>query len=582
MAVGEHDEIAALRSAATDAIVHSEADKKLIVAGPGTGKTFTFRRALEACESRGLALTFIRNLVADLQAALDDVADVFTFHGFCKYQLHRHPVDGLEEGWHYYPPLLKLLAHDLSLAGRQWNERDLSLALHSLDHSDDEIAEVMRLGEYFNAVSHTDVVYRVLQHFEQRRDQLPTYALIVVDEYQDFSALETEFIQLLATESKVLIAGDDDQALYGFKGADPAYIRELATAGEFVRFALPYCSRCTDVVVKSVRDVLERAVEHGNLAERLEKDFECYTPDKAADSEAHPLIIHAACSVQSNRAPYVGRYIVEQIQQIPEEDIAESIAESYPTVLVIGPQPFLGAAFATIQERFPQAVLRTASSVDVELLDGYRMIAIDEESRLGWRIVIECDPFPGFADVLIEVTRDEAELFDLLPYEYRDRHLVLVDLVRRLLDDGELGAAEKEALQTGLNLAWDQISDALALAEKRDDEEPEDLGDEPSNPEGGGTEEPTVVCTSLTGSKGLSAGHVFIVGFNDGHFPRGPGAITDQEVCQFLVGLSRTRKQCHVVSAGRYGTSWLKPSRFATWIKDSLDEIAVDKKYFDG
>jgi hypothetical protein len=36
------------------------------------------------------------------------------------------------------------------------------------------------------------------------------------------------------------------------------------------------------------------------------------------------------------------------------------------------------------------------------------------------------------------------------------------------------------------------------------------------------------------------------------------------------------------VSAGRYGTSWLKPSRFATWIKDSLDEIAVDKKYFDG
>lgn len=582
MASDHKGEIAALRSAATDAIVESKADKKLIVAGPGTGKTFTFRRALEACKGRGLALTFIRNLVADLQAALGDIADVFTFHGFCKYELHRHPVDALERGWHYYPPLLSLLAHDLGLVGRQWNERDLSLALHSLDHSGDEITEVMRLGEYYNAVSHTDVVYRVLQHFSQRPDELPTFPLIVVDEYQDFSALETEFIHLLATRSRVLIAGDDDQALYGFKGADPVFIRELATAGEFKRFALPYCSRCTDVIVSSVRDVLERAAANGNLAGRLAKDFECYIPDKAADSEAHPLIIHAACSVQSKKAPHVGRYIVGQIQQIPDKDIAESLAEGYPTVLVIGPQPFLGAAFAAIHENFPQAVLRTASSVDIELLDGYRMIALDQPSRLGWRIVVDCDAFPGSADVLIEVTREEADLFDLLPDEYRHRHLVLVDLVRRLLDEEELGDAERATLQAGLSLSWDQIATALALAAKRDDDAPEDLGDERSEPKGGGPGDPTIVCTSLTGSKGLSAGHVFIVGFNDGHFPRDPDAITDQEVCQLLVGLSRTRQQCHVVSAGHYGTAWLKPSRFATWIKDSLEKVAVNKKYFDG
>jgi superfamily I DNA/RNA helicase len=152
------DDLARKRTEATQAIVGSGAAKKLIVAGPGTGKTFTFRQTLEACGERGLALTFIRNLVADLRLALEDIADVFTFHGFCKYQLHRHPTDLLDEGWHYYPPLLELIAHDLFLIGQSWTTVDIEHALHTLDDSDRTITETLRLGSYYNAVSHTDVV----------------------------------------------------------------------------------------------------------------------------------------------------------------------------------------------------------------------------------------------------------------------------------------------------------------------------------------------------------------------------------------------------------------------------------------
>ena len=43
------------RVAATDAIVNSAARNKLVVAGPGTGKTFTFNQALKAVEGKGLA-----------------------------------------------------------------------------------------------------------------------------------------------------------------------------------------------------------------------------------------------------------------------------------------------------------------------------------------------------------------------------------------------------------------------------------------------------------------------------------------------------------------------------------------------
>jgi superfamily I DNA/RNA helicase len=585
----DHDargEISEQRTRATNTIIASTSAKKLIVAGPGTGKTFTFRRALEHCGGRGLALTFIRNLVRDLRAALEDVADVFTFHGFCKYQLHKHPVDGLNSGWHYYPPLLGLTAYDLALIGNPWSKDDLTRALHTLDEAGGEISEVLRLGSYYNAVHHTDVVYRVLRHFDRHKDEIPTFPLIVVDEYQDFSEMETTFIQLLASKSNVLIAGDDDQALYGFKGADPRFIRELADGGEYERFVLPFCSRCTNVVVAAVNDVIRAAVENGNLDGRLHKEFECYVPDKAADSEAHPLIMHAACSVQSKKAPYVGRYIVERINAIPTEDIEESHADGYPTVLVIGPNPFLDAAFETISEAFPQARLRKAEQVDIDPLDGYRLLAEDERSRLGWRIILACDVFDGSNRVLAEVTRDEAELVDLLPEDYRERHFALARLVARLLAAEELGVEETDRLASATGLELEELLRRLHLAESRESED--DHVDVIAEDPDGGTEpghdldEPSIICTSLTGSKGLSAGYVFLVGLNDGHFPRDPAAITDQEVCQFLVGLSRTRKACHLISVRHYGSGWLTRSRFLDWISRRVDEITVDKAYFDG
>ena len=232
------------RSAATTAIVDSEAEKKLVVAGPGTGKTHTFKRSLESVDGKGLALTFIRNLVSDLEEALGDLADVFTFHGFCKRQMHINSPEGFVGELDYYPPFLELVEHDLRLLGRaQVTKEDVERALHNLDDSDGLIADTLRLGVFYKAVSHTDVVYRMLRFFEARDDRIQVYPLIVVDEYQDFSRLETSFIAQLATRSPVLIAGDDDQALYNFKNASARYIRELNAGGTYEKFELPFCSR---------------------------------------------------------------------------------------------------------------------------------------------------------------------------------------------------------------------------------------------------------------------------------------------------------------------------------------------------
>ena len=92
--------------------------------------------------------------------------------------------------------------------------------------------------------------------------------------------------------------------------------------------------------------------------------------------------------------------------------------------------------------------------------------------------------------------------------------------------------------------------------------------------------QPTIICTSLVGAKGLSAAYVYIVGFNNDHFPRDSDDITDEEVCCFLVGLSRTRKECHLVSCGRLGNVPLRLSRFAQWVRPYCQELTVDAAYF--
>jgi len=64
-------------------ILESNAKKKIIVAGPGTGKTYIFEELLKRTNVKNnLVLTFIRRLIEDMKKELTEYADVKTFHEF--------------------------------------------------------------------------------------------------------------------------------------------------------------------------------------------------------------------------------------------------------------------------------------------------------------------------------------------------------------------------------------------------------------------------------------------------------------------------------------------------------------------
>ena len=112
-----------------------------------------------------------------------------------------------------------------------------------------------------------------------------------------------------------------------------------------------------------------------------------------------------------------------------------------------------------------------------------------------------------------------------------------------------------------------------ALRSERDEDT---MADEEPPPDDG----PQVVCTSFQGAKGLAAQHVFVVGMNDGHFPYRPSDPSELETCEFIVALTRGRRQCHLVSCGNFAGKWCDPSIFLQWVAPYTETITANKDYF--
>jgi hypothetical protein len=280
-------------------------------------------------------------------------------------------VPGITRGVDYFPHLALILDIDAGLIRDDVPSHAIERAFMYLDDSEGYPATALRIGNYYNAVGHTDSVYRVHQALADAAGLIPTYDQILVDEYQDFSLLEVSLITKLATASPSLIAGDDDQALYGFKHASADYLRDLVNAGDYAQFELPFCTRCTQVLVDATHRVVERAQHVGLLGERLAKQYICYLPEKRQASERYPRIHHARCTVERNTAPYMCRFVAQQIQQIDPADVEVSEQAGHPTVLVIAPTQFGRRVYQHLRdEGVANVKFGGRPRTEIEILDG--------------------------------------------------------------------------------------------------------------------------------------------------------------------------------------------------------------------
>lgn len=540
-----YDEAHQARQQHVDAVLQSRASKKLVVAGPGTGKTFLFKTILQG-KGKTLTLTFVNALVEDLSLELFELSDVKTLHGFARAQLQK----AMRKSVRVYPRLSTVICEDAEVL------LGLSVDFDSIFHNRNDAVQHLSFyrarRKYYDHYGFSDIVYAAVLYFEQHPDKIPSYDLVVVDEFQDFNALEVSLIDLLAARNPILLAGDDDQALYeSLKSASPKHIRDRhsrAMTG-YACFALPFCSRSTRVIIEAANDIIASAQRTGLLGERIEKPYHYFPcPQKDKESDSHPQIIYSR--VFAKQIPwFIQKHITE---------ITRAVRGKF-TVLILSPtrnqcrktyealksKGFQNVQFAERMESSPSC-----------LLDGLRLLLRDKDCNLGWRIVAKAlMPQPNF-DALLRATHGRAEGGRMVDGIGRD----LKKQVRRML-------TALRAIRDGKDVDGEQVSEVFhhleidphgrAAESLRD--ELEVSGQNPLQP---GIRRTPIEVTTFQSSKGLAADYIFITHFDDKYCLRDKDAgISDQDVCSFLVALTRARRGVYLLSTDRRRTP-----TFLTWV----------------
>ena len=256
----------------TEAVTHKNGPL-LVIAGPGTGKTRVItHRIAYLIREHGikaesiLAITFTNKAAQEMQERVNNEIGephssnikVSTFHALCVKVLRKHALRiGLSENFTIfdqelqdeiltesvralnlntddYPPwLLRNILSDAKCKSE--NPVD---AVDATDIHDPETAENIRnvlrnyqdrLAEY-DALDFDDLLVKTIELFEQvedvQKDYHKTITHILVDEFHDVNSVQYHLLQLLCAppEHNLMIVADEDQAIYSWRGSNPAYI----------------------------------------------------------------------------------------------------------------------------------------------------------------------------------------------------------------------------------------------------------------------------------------------------------------------------------------------------------------------
>jgi DNA helicase-2/ATP-dependent DNA helicase PcrA len=246
----------------------------LILAGAGTGKTRVITHRIAYMISRGispgniLAVTFTNKASREMQARVRDLvprrreengekperSTICTFHSLCVRILRQH-IDklGYKRNFVIYSEsdqigaMKKVLSH-ISTKGKKPDAREILGVISKFKNVSGTggnfgDAETVAFAEHVrsryesalhacNAVDFDDLILLTLRLFKEFPEALEAcrnkYRYIMVDEYQDTNAAQFQLVYSLSEQHRNLcVVGDDDQSIYGWRGAEIANLLEL-------------------------------------------------------------------------------------------------------------------------------------------------------------------------------------------------------------------------------------------------------------------------------------------------------------------------------------------------------------------
>ncbi|MFI3210506.1 MAG: DNA helicase PcrA [Peptostreptococcaceae bacterium] len=279
----------------------------LILAGAGSGKTrvLTTRIAYLIKDnniSSGsiLAITFTNKAANEMRERVfetlgDNIDDMWisTFHSTCVKILRKHINKiGYNRSFVIYDSsdqlsLIKDCLKELNLSDKVFEPRsiisEISGAKDKLyspkkyrdinlgDARKEKIAQIYKLYQErlkrSSALDFDDLIVKTVELFKNSEETLAYYRsrflYIMVDEYQDTSKAQYEFIKLLAKEHQnICVVGDDDQSIYGWRGADIRNILDFEKDYDSVHTVkLEQNYRSTQIILDAANKVILNNIE---------------------------------------------------------------------------------------------------------------------------------------------------------------------------------------------------------------------------------------------------------------------------------------------------------------------------------
>ena len=283
----------------------------LVLAGPGSGKTLTIvnriKYLIEKCNVRPeeiLVVTFTRfaaqemkNRLCSLMGKKNLPVTAGTFHGIfygilrCTYRMSGQNILSEEEKYQLLREVISRQEAEVS------DEEDFILDIAA------EIGKIknnrLDVEEYVPEKCSTETFREIYRRYEEERKQRRKidfddmlvlcynllssrpevlegwqrkFRYILIDEFQDINRIQYDVIRLLALpQNNLFVVGDDDQAIYGFRGADSELMfqfRKDYPQADQILLGMNY--RSTEYIVRNSLKV----IRHNER--RFEKQLEAY------------------------------------------------------------------------------------------------------------------------------------------------------------------------------------------------------------------------------------------------------------------------------------------------------------------
>ncbi|MCE1116668.1 MULTISPECIES: DNA helicase II [Pseudomonas] len=641
-----NDDLSLLLNSLNDAqrqAVAAQVGRQLVLAGAGSGKTRVLVHRIAwliqvvgASSHSILSVTFTNKAAAEMRQRIEQLLGinpagmwVGTFHGLAHRLLRAHWQEaGLVQNFQILDSddqqrLIKRVIRELGFDEQKWparqvqwfinGQKDEGLRPRHIQAGGDLYLTTMRdiysayeqACERAGVIDFAELLLRALDLWRDQPGLLEHYQRrfrhILVDEFQDTNAVQYAWLRLLGAGGDSLMAvGDDDQSIYGWRGAKIENIHQYTSDfpdAEMIRLEQNY--RSTGGILKAANALI--ANNSGRLGKELWTDM----------GEGEPITLYAAYNEHDE-----ARYVVETIESL----IKQGNARNEIAILYRSNAQSRVLEEALLRERIPYRIYggqRFFERAEIKNAMAYLRLLEGRGNDAALERVINVPP-RGIGEKTVEAIRDHArhsqvsmweamcqllaakalkgraasalgafiELIENLAAKVLDMPLHLMTqtvieqsglIIYHQEEKGEKGQARVENLEELVSAARnfetsDEDADLTPLSAF--------LGH--ASLEAGDTQaeehEDSIQLMTLHSAKGLEFPYVFLVGMEEGLFPHKmsleePGRLEEERRLAY-VGITRAMRQLIMTYAETrrlYGSeTYNKVSRFVREIPAGL------------